>query len=186
MKHPRIHITGAACSGATTLGLALGAALGIRHLDTDEFFWRPTDPPYTDRRPAAERLALMRAAMGTRGWVISGSLDGWGDPLLEGVDLIVFLTASTAVRLARLKAREKRRFGARIAPGGDMEHLHASFLVWAAQYDDTGFTGRSRLRHESWLAEQAAPVLRLGATRPVEELTAEVLARLAEMGYGAG
>jgi adenylate kinase family enzyme len=178
MTQPRIHITGAACTGTTTLGRQLAEALGVPHVDTDDFFWRPTDPPYTDRRPASERLALMRAAMPADGWIISGSLDGWGDPLLREVDLIVFLTAPTALRLARLKARERRRFGDRIAPGGDMEWLHASFLNWAAQYDDRGFTGRSRLRHETWLAEQPAPVLRLDATEPVEALVAKVLAAL--------
>lgn len=174
MTGPRIHITGAACTGTTTLGAALAKALNVPHLDTDDFYWRRTELPYTDKRPAAERLALMRAALGEDGWVISGSLDGWGDALVAEADLIVFLTAPTAVRLARLKTRERRRFGARIEPGGDMEHIHASFLVWAAQYDDSGFTGRSRLRHETWLAEQDKPVLRLDALRPVEELVRRV------------
>jgi adenylate kinase family enzyme len=183
VTHPRIHITGASCTGVTTLGELLAEALGVVHLDTDDFYWRPTDPPYTEKRPAAERLALMRAELGDDGWVISGSLDGWGDPLIENADLIVFLTAPTGVRLTRLRAREHERFGERIALGGDMEHLHASFLVWASQYDDTGFTGRSRLRHEVWMAEQDAPVLRLDATRPPEALLADVLARLDEMGY---
>lgn len=178
MRGPRIHITGAACTGTTTLGQHLADALGVVHLDTDDYYWHPTDPPYTDKRPAAERLALMRAALGDQGWIISGSLDGWGDSLLEDVDLVIFLSAPTAVRLARLKARERRRFGDRIAPGGDMERLHASFLVWASQYDDSGFTGRSRLRHETWLAERSAPVLRLNALEPVKQLASKVLATL--------
>lgn len=185
MTHPRIHITGAACSGTTTLGARLAEVLGVPHLDTDTYYWRPTDPPYTDKHPVAERLALLREAAGEGPWVVSGSLDGWGDPLAKEADLIVFLTAPTALRLARLKSRERRRFGDRIGPGGDMEQIHASFLVWAAQYDDAGFAGRSRLRHETWLADQAAPVLRLDATQPIETMTEQVLARLAEMGYAA-
>lgn len=185
MPQPRIHITGAACSGTTTLGAALAETLGVVFLDTDDFFWHATDPPYTDKRPVAERLALMRKAMGDDGWVISGSLDGWGDPLIEGTDLIIYLTAPMAVRLARLKARELRRFGDRIRPGGDMEMIHLGFLDWAAQYDEDSFTGRSRLRHETWLAHQDSTVLRLNGIRPLEDLKAEVLARLAEMGYGA-
>lgn len=179
----RIHITGASCTGTTTLGGALAAALGLTHLDTDDFYWRPTDPPFTEKRPSAERLARMQGAVGTGGWVISGSMDGWGDPLLADADLIVFLTAPTEVRLARLKARESHRFGARIGPGGDMEGIHASFLVWASQYDDTGFAGRSRLRHEAWLKDQDVPVLRLDADNSVRTLASRVLARLAEIGY---
>lgn len=174
----RVHVTGAAGTGTTSLGAALAPALGVQHLDTDRFYWRPTDPPYTDKFPAAERLAAMRAACGSGGWVISGSLDGWGDPLIEMADLIVFLRAPAEVRLERLRRRETQRFGDRIAPGGDMEHLHASFLVWSAQYDDAGFTGRSRLRHETWLAQQPAPVLRLDATEPVEALVRRVLSAL--------
>lgn len=172
---PKIHFLGAACSGATSLGLRAAQAFGLPHVDTDDFFWQPTDPPYTRKRPVSDRLVRMRAAMGTGGWVVSGALDGWGDDLIRDVDLIVFLTAPTALRLARLKAREKRRFGDRIGPGGDMERLHASFLVWASQYDDAGFAGRSRMRHETWLESQPAPVLRLESTRSVEEMLEKVL-----------
>lgn len=174
----KVHVTGAAGTGTTSLGAALAGALGVVHLDTDRFYWRPTDPPYMETYPVAERLTAMRAATGEGGWVISGSLDGWGDPLVEDADLIVFLTAPVEIRLGRLRTREMQRFGARIAPGGDMEHLHASFLVWSSQYEDAGFTGRSRLRHETWLAAQPAPVLRLDATEPVDTLMRRVLERL--------
>ena len=179
MTNPRIHITGASCTGVTTLGARLAAELGVPHVDTDDFFWHTTDPPYTTRRPRAERLALIAAARGVGSWVISGSLDGWGDPLVTEADLIVFLTAPEEVRLERLRAREASRFGARIGPGGDMEALHASFLIWAGQYDDSGFTGHSRLRHEAWLCEQAAPILRLDGREPLDSLSAAVLAVLA-------
>lgn len=178
MAGARIHITGASCSGATTLGRLLADALGVVLVDTDDFYWLPTDTPYTSKRPVSERLQLIRTAIGDDGWVISGSLDGWGDSLVANADLIVFLSAPTAVRLARLKSRERRRFGDRIAPGGDMEHVHANFLVWSAQYEDAGFTGRSRLRHETWLAEQPVPVLELDALRPPEELAQRVLTAL--------
>ena len=174
----KIHITGASCTGVTTLGQRVAEKLELPHLDTDAFYWEPTDPPFTSRRPIAERLAGIRAAQGDRGWVLSGSLDGWGDPIVASSDLIVFLTAPTSIRLARLKTRERQRFGARIAPGGDMEAIHASFLVWAAGYDDNHFVGRSRARHESWLAEQNAPVLRLSGAVHVDTLAKKVLGAL--------
>lgn len=183
MAGPRVHITGAACTGTTTLGHAVARALGVVHLDTDDFYWQASDPPYTKKYLAAERFARLAEAAGAGAWVISGALDGWGDPLAGRADLIVFLTAPTPLRLARLKARERHRFGARIEPGGDMEDIHAGFLVWAAQYDDAGFTGRTRLSHEAWLADQTAPVLRLDAQEPVDTLTTQVLARLAQIGY---
>ncbi|MFN3764763.1 MAG: hypothetical protein ACK4R3_04250 [Aliihoeflea sp.] len=76
---PHLHITGPAGAGTTTLGAALGAALSIRHLDTDTFFWLPTDPPFTDIRPIAIRQELLAGAMADAGsWVLSGSAMGWG------------------------------------------------------------------------------------------------------------
>jgi len=52
-----VHITGASGSGTTTLGRALAERLGWMHLDTDDFYWLPTDPPYREKRPAETRLA---------------------------------------------------------------------------------------------------------------------------------
>lgn len=158
---PRIHITGASGSGTTTLGNALAASLDVPHLDTDDFYWAPSNVPFTVRRPIPERVALMNAAKGAGGWVISGSCDGWGDPVLEGMDLAVLLTLETPRRLARLKKRERARFGDRILAGGDMERAHREFLAWAASYDRPYFSGRSRERHEHWLSGLPVPVLRL-------------------------
>lgn len=165
----RIYVTGAAGSGVTTLGRVLSSGLGLVHVDCDDFYWMPTDPPYTTKRPAAERVPLIRRALGDAGWVLTGSFDGWGDPLIDRVGLIVFLSTPQTVRLARLAAREKQRFGDRILPGGDMYGINRSFMDWAAGYEQSGFNGRNRARHEAWLARQNAPVLRLdGETPPVE------------------
>lgn len=175
---PRIHITGAAGTGVSTLGLALAEALAVPMIDTDEAYWLPTDPRFTTKRPIAERVAHIRAAQGAGGWVVAGSLCGWGDPAIETADLIVFLSVPTAQRIARLRRRERAWYGDRIAPGGDMARIHAEFIAWAAQYDDPHFTGRSRAMHESWLIEQSAPVLRLDGTGDVARLVAQVCAAL--------
>ncbi len=60
MKTRRIHIMGASGAGVTSLGCALADALAVSHHDTDEYFWRPTTPPYTEMREVADRLRLMR------------------------------------------------------------------------------------------------------------------------------
>lgn len=165
----RVYITGAAGSGTSFLGRGLAERLGVPHLDTDSFFWAPSDPPYTQRRPVAERLALIRARQGG-GWVLSGSADGWGEPVIDGADLIVFLTTPTPVRLARIRRRETAKFGDRIKPGGDMAENHREFLNWAASYDEPYFRGRSLQRHRDWLAGRAEPVLELAGTRPLQEM----------------
>lgn len=175
MTPPRLHLTGASCTGTTTLGAALAARLDLPHLDSDDFYWAPVEPPFSQKRPPEERLSLMKCAQGDGGWVLSGSLMGWGEAALDGCDLIVFLSLPWKARRARLVAREQARFGDRIAPGGDMYQIHQDFLAWAEGYDDPQFDGRSRARHEAWLQVQGIPVLTLDSAAPVAALMAEVL-----------
>ncbi|MCB1357711.1 MAG: adenylate kinase [Maritimibacter sp.] len=182
-KEPRIHITGAAGTGVSTLGLALAEALAVPFVDSDDAYWLPTDPRFTTKRPVPERLEVLREAQGAHGWVLAGSLCGWGDPAIAEADLIVFLSVSKAERIERLRRRESAWFGERIAPGGDMERIHAEFIAWAAQYDDPHFTGRSRVMHETWLMEQTVPVLWLDGTEPLDRLVVQVTESLL---HGAG
>jgi adenylate kinase family enzyme len=103
---PRVHLVGASGSGTTTLGRALAGRRGCPHLDTDDFFWLPSDPPFQHVRERGERQALLGAALqGSSGWVLSGSLCGWGDMFIPQFELVIFLWVPPAVRLARLRAR---------------------------------------------------------------------------------
>ncbi|MCR0981586.1 P-loop NTPase family protein [Roseomonas populi] len=175
----RIHILGASGSGTTTLGAALAGSLGVPHLDTDAVFWMPTDPPFTTQRPVAERLGMLLGELSPLpGWVLSGSALKWGDPLVPLYDLIVFLTLDPALRMERLRRREEGRYGARLAPGGDMAEGSAAFLAWAAAYDTAGPEQRSRASQEAWLSARTVPVLRLDSSAPVGALVSSVLARL--------
>ena len=173
----RIHIVGASSSGTTTLGTALAARLGAAHLDTDSFFWEATDPPFTTKRPEAERVAMMEAEVaGEPSWVISGSLIGWGDVFVPRFDLVVFLHVPHEVRMARLMARERERYGAAIEPGGAMHAAHLEFLAWAQAYETPGFPGRSLERHRAWLAGLACPVVEIAGTPSLDESVARVMA----------
>lgn len=176
----RIHITGASGSGTSTLGAALAAQLAIAHLDTDSFYWAPTEPPFTTKRNPAERLRLIREAIAgaPRGWVLSGSLMKWGDPLIPLFDAVIYLSAPTPVRMARLAARERARYGAAIEPGGAMHQINADFMAWASRYDEDSFDGRSRRAHDDWLAALPCPVIRLDGARETAMLVAEVVRRM--------
>lgn len=172
---PRILVIGGSGAGTSTLGRALANALATQHFDTDDFFWHPTDPPFNRRRPEAERVALMQAMFLPRAdWVLSGSPMGWGDAVIPRLTHVVFLTLDPALRLARLNARERQRYGERIAPGGDMADLHREFIDWAAGYDDPTFLRRSRRTQEDWLQQVPSPILRLDGALPVEAMTAAV------------
>jgi len=159
----RIHIVGASGRGTTSLAAEMAMRFGHRHLDTDDYFWLPTVPPYRETRPREERLALLRqASRESKSWVLSGSLCGWGDPLIPEFELIVFLAVPTPVRLARLRVRESQRYGQHaIEPGGELHGDHVEFLDWAGHYDTGGLEMRSRALHEAWLATVSCPVIRL-------------------------
>jgi adenylate kinase family enzyme len=173
----RLHVTGASGSGTTTLGRALANLWEIPHADSDDYFWQPTTPPYLDKRPVVERLALMEALFLPRDkWVLSGSLMGWGDELAARFDAVVFLTLDPATRLSRLRARETTRLGSAIAPGGHMAASHDAFMEWAQSYDKPEFEGRNLVRHEEWLAQLRCPVLRLTSDKSVQGLVAAVQA----------
>ena len=175
MSHHVIHIFGASGSGTTTLARCIAERWGFVHLDSDDFFWLPTDPPYTHKRPIDERVPLMRAQIErAENAVISGSLTDWGDPLIPCFTLAVRLVTPTDVRIARLREREHRHFGARIEPGGDMEEAHQAFLAWAAGYDDGGPDTRSRMKHDEWQKLLRCPLLTLHGDAPLEENLTEI------------
>ncbi len=172
----RIHITGASGSGTTTLGLALAETLGIRHLDTDHFFWMPTDPPFTTQREVGACIAMLRQEAQPDGrWVLSGSALKWGAEFEPLYDLVVFLRIVPALRMERIRRREEQRYGERIRPGGDMAVQSCAFMEWAESYDTAGPERRSFVGHEEWLGTLTRPILRLDSSRPVGDLVAAVL-----------
>jgi hypothetical protein len=133
----------------------------------------------------AGRLAMLEAAFdaATTGWVLSGSLDGWGDPLIPRFEHVVFLSAPTELRLARLAKRERERYGAAgIAPGGAQHAQHLDFMAFAAAYDSGEFpgvlSGRHRARHEAWLAALPVTPIALDGALPTDALVQAVLARV--------
>ena len=163
---------GASGSGTTTLARALATRWSVPHADADDYFWVPTAPPFRRKRPPEQRVALMEQVFVPReAWVLSGSMNGWGENVVARCDVVVFLTLDPAERMRRLEARERiRREGQESDPEAWEE-----FRTWAAGYDDPASTGRSRAGHEAWLAGIDRPVLRLDSARPVEELIEAVL-----------
>jgi adenylate kinase family enzyme len=173
----RVHILGASGAGTTTLGRAVAEELRVAFLDTDSFFWLPSEPPYRQRRERSERRELLDSELRRHEqWVLSGSLCGWGDVFVPLFDLVVYLSAPQHIRIARLERRELARFGAaRLRAGGDMHDQHREFLAWARAYDE-GSESRSKRRHAEWLERLPDPsrVLRLSGTSPISELVRAV------------
>ena len=104
-----IHIYGASGSGTSTLGRKISEELGYKFMDTDDYFWVPTNPQYSTKRSREERLALMKKDITeNENVVISGSLVDWGDELIPMFTLVVRLVTDTETRIERLKNRESK------------------------------------------------------------------------------
>lgn len=161
----KIHILGAAGAGTSTLGRALAKRLGVAYFDSDYFYWQQTSAPFTVARPKDERIRLLQEqSAGLEGWVLSGSLCGWGDAMIAQFTHVVFLRLDPQVRLHRLQLREVQRYGEQILEGGSRHANSIAFLAWAARYDGGNHSLRSLRRHESWLKPLTCPVLRLDST----------------------
>lgn len=166
-----IHILGASGSGITSLGAALARSFGHTHLDTDDYYWEPTEPLFQRKRELPQRQRLLGAALDAHSrWVLSESLCGWGDKFIPRFDVVVFLLIPAEIRLARLTEREEGRYGREaLAPRGAMHGAHEAFMKWAAAYDEGGEDVRSRRRHEMWMAGLTCPLHRLEGVLGLEE-----------------
>lgn len=154
-----IHLYGASGSGTSSLGRYIAEKSGCFFMDTDDYYWAPTNPPFTLKRTPEERLELINKELEKHEKVVlSGSLVGWGDELIPDITFAIRVVTDTDTRLQRIKQREKARFGARIEQGGDMYETHVEFLKWASEYDTGGINMRSKLRHDEWQKLLTCPI----------------------------
>ncbi len=170
----RLHILGASGSGTSTLGAGLAREFGIKHLDADDFFWKKTAIPFSQKEPVEERIHKLQQELNSVDeWVLSGSICGWGDSLIQQFTHAFFLWAPWEIRRDRLHRREVERFGfAALQPEGVMHEIHSAFMAWAELYDVAGFEQRSRATHEEWMRRlpESAKVVRLNGTLCQSEL----------------
>lgn len=170
MGNQVIHIYGAAGSGTSTLGKYISDRFGYYFMDTDDYFWLPTNPPFTTKRARQERLDRMKQEIAT--WnkvVISGSLVDWGDELIPLFTLVIRINTDTMLRIERIKKRERERFGSRIDPDGDLYENHCRFLEWAASYDTGDLNMRSKAEHDEWQKLLQCKQIELDGSKPVED-----------------
>lgn len=177
----RLHIFGASGSGTTTLARALAEHCGWLHLDTDDFYWLPSEPPYLHKRPPQQRVEMIgEHTAQVPNWLLSGSLCSWGEALIPSFSHALFLRLDDEERMRRLRQREAQRYGERIEPGGDMHAQSQAFLEWAAGYEQGDLQTRSLRMHEAWIERQlTCPLLRLDSTHETPaQLVDQVLAWL--------
>lgn len=174
----RLYIFGASGTGTTTLGAHVSKQRQLVHVDCDDHYWAPVDPPFSLKRTPDERVRSMINALGSDGWVLTGACNGWSAELIDQATLIVFITLPTPLRLERLARRERTRFGHRIEAGGDMHQIHKDFLAWSSGYDDPDFKGRNLAAHETWLSQHTGNIVRIDGRQSVEASVEQVLGRM--------
>ena len=175
----RIHILGAPGAGVTTFGKALAEKLQLSVFDTDDYYWFTDDAlPYRRKRNPDHRRKMLSADLALQpGWVLSGSLCGWGDVFTAQFDLAIYLWLPGDIRLTRIKARETARYGeARIRPGGDLHTVFEKFLLWADAYHDPSSDNiRSRNYELAWLKKLDCPVLEIREQLDLNSLVDKVI-----------
>lgn len=167
----RINIIGGSGAGATTLGKMLAEHFDIPHLDADDFFHLPSDPPYLAQREPADRDAMLTAALGPN-FVLSGGTMGWQVDLT--LTHLIWLCPPHDVRMERLCARE----AARPAHPGQ-----ADFIEWARQYEAGTREGKSAARHSGWFEAQTCAKLKSRNPGSLEDEFGALVAWLGTDGF---
>ncbi len=172
----RVYITGPRGSGTTTLAAGLSQQLMLVHEDSDDFFWEKTDPPFTTPRSVESMHQLFYACVKQERFVLSGDVLNWGLPdehLLGSFSHVIYLYLPWSFREARIRQREKMRFGHRIQSDGDMFQMHEAFINWASHYETGELPGRNKISQKSFLErmkKSGGGVLELDGLLSPEEL----------------
>jgi len=144
------------------LGKRISEFYEIPWFDSDDFFWLPSNPPFSETRSREERIELLKSSVsGKKSFVLSGSIMGWGNFLMDDLELAIYKYVDREERLARLERREKEKFGARLEEGNDMFANHRKFMDWAMRYEDGDMTMRSRMSEAAWMEKLRCPIVRI-------------------------
>ena len=172
-------------AGKSTLAHALAMKLGYREMDVEDYYFPQQREsrmrsmegmgdeshggiPFALSRTQEEvQRALIRDMDAAHGFVLACVNLKWDDEIIRRIDLAVRLTAPLDERLARIEARETRRFGDRVLPGGDMYARQTEFRRMVAGRDESTLDANEK--------RLSCPVLHLDGRAPVDENVARII-----------
>ncbi|GAA5024014.1 adenylate kinase [Marivirga lumbricoides] len=176
----KINILGASGSGVTTLGTELSLKLGIDYFDSDDFFWKKTEIPFSIKTdPKTRDSNILEQLSQTESWILGGSVINWSKEIYSLFDLIVFLHIPQKIRMERLKTREFERYDKKIKTDTFWKSKFENFMVWAKDYDEVkGIANRNIKNHKSWLETQNTDKMNLIGEMPLGDKIEKIINRI--------
>jgi len=175
-----IAIFGLNGGGKSTLTHALAKQTGYFEMDVEDYYFpdqsvsriralENNDGSYTehfDKLPFSNpktknevQAAIIEHIKAHPRFIISGVTMNWSDELLSRVDIAFWIQTPLEERLKRIKAREEKRFGARVLGGGDMFAQQMEFRKFVENRDSNAV--------EESAKKLACPVIVLDGTLSV-------------------
>ncbi len=156
-----ICICGLNGSGKTTLAASLARALNYKHMDIEDYYFLPSDIPYSRPRTKEEVIPLVLKDMTENPCFVFSYVKGDMTPEINAkFDLVIYLDVPKDIRIKRIRQRAFDKFGNRVLLGGDMYEQEEEFFKMVSKRDSTVI--------EAWLDTLSCKVLILEGTKPIE------------------
>ncbi len=152
-----IAIVGLNGSGKSTLGHALAKELSYYEIDVEDYYFPEQkesrraaldgvygvncdylgDVPYSISRTKEEvGEAIAKDIAAHPRYILTGVTINWSEEILSTIKKVFWLKTGTDERVRRVKDREEKRWGDRVAEGGDMYEQQKSFRELIAGFTD--------------------------------------------------
>ncbi len=152
-----IAIVGLNGSGKSTLGHALAKELSYYEIDVEDYYFPEQkesrraaldgeygdsldylgDMPYSVSRTNEEvEEGIAKDIAAHPRYILTGVTINWSEEILSTIKKVFWLKTGTDERVRRVKDREEKRWGDRVAEGGDMYEQQKSFRDLIAGFTD--------------------------------------------------
>lgn len=175
-----IIICGLNGSGKSTLGKALAKKLNFQFIDNEDLYFPKKDAHdiYTSPRTRQEAEQLFLDKIEAHENFVFASVKGDYEKGLNSLfQYAVLIAVPKDIRMQRVKNRSFQKFGNRMLPGGDLYEQEDNFFHFVES--------RAENTVEEWAQTLHFPIIRVDGTKPIEENTNFVAARI-QRAHSAG
>lgn len=156
-----VAIVGGNGSGKTTIGKELANSLGYKHMDVEDYYFKPSVIPYTNSRTKDEvQKLLLSDIQKYRKFILSSVNCDYGEEINALYNYVIYIHVPLDIRIDRVKQRSFNKFGTRILEGGDMYDQEQKFFKFVAS--------RTMDKTDLWLQSVTCPIIHIDGTNSVE------------------